>query len=758
MHIHFQMIFILLFSYATLLPGDKITVNNQTNQEVYVAIYTQKNLLRVSDANRYTNHARVVPSGRSVLLDRPDYSVGYDRELAFSFNKESLTDSLKVQEFNAIAHINIGNKNITKIYYIAQEKGKLKGFNQAEWKIVQPALLQLKHAKNETINAIARPAQDLIRQNLSELQDYQHKNESARVRIGNTLNDDEKKYLSIRKPRVKAALEKLVGHSIEAVPTIALVESGGGYRAMTCSLGWHVGATKMGLMDAVTYMVGLSGSTWSIGLWVLSGLSIEQFKEQLIPLMNGIDKVSPDEFKLMANSWLIKTVFNQELTLVDLYSGLLANALLKPFGDERQRISLSEQASKIAGGQLPFPLYTAVRAEDREKQDWYEFSPYEIGASWLGMYVPTWAYGRRFDNGVSIDFAPEQSFGFQMGTFGSAFGANIDQIMTQMTQHDPLDPPLDTIVNAMIDRIGQERITRARVFNFTANMGGIMSDAPQMKLVDAGVAFNLPYPPISGERPERKADIIIFLDASGGTIGDDLRKVEQYARSKGLKFPTIDYTSIGKNAVSIFKGEDASVPLVIYLPRVMDAQLFGAQANNPEYADLSMLIKGFDIDACLKNDYCNTNNFKYVEKQIRQLSGLTEFNIRASAQIIKDAIDWKINQMVGKSGGEKKSEEPKPSVPVSPIIPAPVVVAPISKPATGNNLMGADAGNGYRWNNPPYYQVQCVNGAEFKEDTGGPCNFMSKHCGCVCPAGKTLYSIGQSRTRTGVQKNIWGCR
>ena len=40
---------------------------------------------------------------------------------------------------------------------------------------------------------------------------------------------------------------------------------------------------------------------------------------------------------------------------------------------------------------------------------------------------------------------------------------------------------------------------------------------------------------MSGERPERKADVLFFLDSSAGVIPGELKKVEKYARDHGLK-------------------------------------------------------------------------------------------------------------------------------------------------------------------------------------------------------------------------------
>ena len=68
------------------------------------------------------------------------------------------------------------------------------------------------------------------------------------------------------------------------------------------------------------------------------------------------------------------------------------------------------------------PIYTAVRAESLAVENmWYEFTPYEVGGSWLGMYVPARAFGAKFRNGnlVRTD-TPELSLGNLMGIWGFA--------------------------------------------------------------------------------------------------------------------------------------------------------------------------------------------------------------------------------------------------------------------------------------------------------------------------------------------------
>src|SRR5690606_27664772 len=100
-------------------------------------------------------------------------------------------------------------------------------------------------------------------------------------------------------------------------------------------------------------------------------------------------------------------------------------------------------------------------------------------------------------------------------------------------------PTSRMILKEILNTLGnQGRISAAKVANFSYGMSqSKRKDDKILALSDAGIDFNLPYPPISGERPERKVDIIIFLDASAGIKeAPELKAAEKYARDRNLKF------------------------------------------------------------------------------------------------------------------------------------------------------------------------------------------------------------------------------
>jgi phospholipase A2 len=474
----------------------------------------------------------------------------------------------------------------------------------------------------------------------------------AELRFGNELHPGEREYREKRKPKVMAALEKTLGISLENkhVPTISVICSGGGYRAMLGSIGSWSGLQQIGLLDAITYISTLSGSTWALGFWMSTGMTIAQLKKSISQkIVKDIYKLSKNEAKNIAHMLAVKIAFNQPYTTVDLFGAMIANHLLAGYyGKKCQMVHMSDQVKQISNGDMPFPIYTAVDGRMRAigKAPWYEFTPFEIGSPDYAAYVPTWAYGRHFSKGKSVDYAPEQSLGFHFGVFGSAFGVHLGLAWERVIK-DLTPSVLKTMIEGSLVKSGLEK---ARVF--WAEIPNYMFGAhdydvtknKNLKLVDAGIEFNLPYPPVSGERPERMSDIFIFFDFSRTKIPHALKKAESYARRKGLKFPVIDYDGIEKKTISIFKDEnDTSVPVVIYMPRISDIQLWESKKLEPHYKKYKS-IDGFNFDQCAQNGPCNTINFCYTLHQSRQVMDQMEFNVDVNKQQIIDAIRWVIDK------------------------------------------------------------------------------------------------------------------
>jgi hypothetical protein len=77
----------------------------------------------------------------------------------------------------------------------------------------------------------------------------------------------------------------------------------------------------------------------------------------------------------------------------------------------------------------------------------------------------------------------------------------------------------------------------------------------------------------------------------------------------------------------VFKDDtDSSVPVVIYMPRVSDKNLW----KKKKYRRLLSMYKsidGFNVDKCVTKGFCKTANFQYKREQSEQLIDQMEFNV-----------------------------------------------------------------------------------------------------------------------------------
>ena len=312
---------------------------------------------------------------------------------------------------------------------------------------------------------------------------------------------------------------------------------------------------------------------------------------------------------------------------------------------------LSEQALRIADGSRPLPIYTAV-AHEHKRFRWCEFTPYEIGfAQDLNLFVPSWAFGRHFTQGVSTDFAVEPSLSLLQGCWGSAFCATVDQMMHEVQSVDGKPEPtvqklLHQLIYEKLEWQEDRLISPAKFPNPAFSAAQLGADHPwqrmaTLKLMDAGVHTNLPFPPLL--RKERETDLILAFDQSSSP--DILSSVsisvaESFSRSEGLGFPDCTdalspaegstekrkLTKMNGQKCTVVKGDLAKgVPWIIYMP-LLKCDLYSK--------DFCPRLNG----ASKEGGYCSTFNFKYTEQNVMELSGLTEHNVKESLKTIKTVI------------------------------------------------------------------------------------------------------------------------
>jgi phospholipase A2 len=416
---------------------------------------------------------------------------------------------------------------------------------------------------------------------------------SADVRVSSELCEEEKEYLARRKKVALVALSKYLDipekdiHP-DDVPTIAMCGSGGGIRALIAGTGSMLATEEDGLLDCVTYTSGVSGTCW------LQALCLTSFTKGRVALLLDHLKARasthiaypPAAFQavttLPTSKYLLSGLVEKlrgdpkaDFGLVDLYGLLLGARYLVPKGelnvDERD-FKLSNQREYLKYGQVPLPIYTTIRHEipglaagstDQESEQakekakkeawfqWYEVTPYEFFCEEFGAGIPTWALGRRFQNGSDVTpesgfHLPELRMPLLMGIFGSAFCATLSHywrevkpLVKGMSVFGAVD---DLIAGRNEDLEKVHPIDPARIPNFCYGMHGKLPqttpqsiyDSEYIQLMDAGMSNNIPIYPLL--RPGRDVDVLLAFDSSADVKTDNwLAVADGYAQQRGIK-------------------------------------------------------------------------------------------------------------------------------------------------------------------------------------------------------------------------------
>ena len=458
---------------------------------------------------------------------------------------------------------------------------------------------------------------------------------SVRVTPHDSIGSAEKRYCNERRAAIQKCLKNLECLEYQQEPpTIAVCFSGGGFRAMFLSLGFLQGLEEAGLLESIMYVASLSGSTWAIGSWIANNFTLKQLQHFFSHSFNyGLKGLSdPKELLKVAQTILSHASAGQALSSIDIYGALLAKNLLISTDPDKLSLSFSNAHKNLNPAYHPFPLYTAILA-NIYPYEWIEAGPYELGSSFLKSYIPMDAYGSFFKCGVAAHLAPPLSFGYFMGIFGSAYGVSLQDMVNFNTHQissikNLLPAQLYGVLSKLIKQFlgsayHQARFMPSQMPNFTYQLScSPLHNQPFLTLVDAGIDFNLPLPPLL--RASRAIDLIIIFDSSSSIVGHStLIAAQKYATRKELPFPIL--------------GELAMVPTFTILDTFPSSQPAPIIAYFPRSKDVEY-DPNFDPDICIQKEWCGSFNFSYTHEQIEKLCGLARATAKKYAPALKEII------------------------------------------------------------------------------------------------------------------------
>ncbi|XP_028856075.1 cytosolic phospholipase A2-like isoform X1 [Denticeps clupeoides] len=266
---------------------------------------------------------------------------------------------------------------------------------------------------------------------------------STDLRFGTALCDKEEIFMQKRQERVMLAIKKLLHledarympASPKEVPRIAVVGSGGGFRAMVGFSGVMKALYDSGVLDCTTYVAGLSGSTWCMStLYSHPGFPRSgpgEMKDELMQRVsnNPLRFLHPHHMTRCVSALWRKKATGQPVTFADIF-GMIIGEMLIP---GRMDCKLSSMQEKVNEGQSPLPLFTCLHVKPDVSElmfaDWVEFSPYEIGMAKYRTFMPPELFGCKFFMGCVVKHYEENPLHFLMGVWGSAFSILLNRIV-----------------------------------------------------------------------------------------------------------------------------------------------------------------------------------------------------------------------------------------------------------------------------------------------------------------------------------------
>jgi len=267
--------------------------------------------------------------------------------------------------------------------------------------------------------------------------------EKFNLRSSLALCAKEKVFRKQRKRIVKQEMRNIMEigfpRNLRETPSIAIMGSGGGYRAMVGYSGAIRALKEMGVFDCATYTVGLSGSTW----FMSQLYSHPSFPEKgTYPATQEMrQNISENFMKLVKPTSLarygkrLKEKMNagQPVTFTDFFGLLVGEHILGP--ERMETACLSDFEDKIRDGKSPMPLMTCLHVRSDVSamvyHEWIEFSPFEIGMAKYGTFVRTSDFNSKYFMGVISTHYKEAPLHFLMGVWGSAFSILFNRLVAK---------------------------------------------------------------------------------------------------------------------------------------------------------------------------------------------------------------------------------------------------------------------------------------------------------------------------------------
>ncbi|XP_053239698.1 cytosolic phospholipase A2 epsilon-like [Podarcis raffonei] len=519
------------------------------------------------------------------------------------------------------------------------------------------------------------------------------------VRLAYDLCAEEQNFLTKRRKYVATAVKKILQLKEklqdDELPVVAIMTTGGGTRSFAAMYGSLLGLQKLNFLDCITYLTGLSGTTWTMGnLYEDADWSQKYLEEAILKARKQVTKsklnsFSMDKLKYYYNELKQRSEEGHNTSFIDLW-GLVIESMLH---DEKDNSTISGQRMAVNEGQNPLPIYLTVNLKDQysaqDYKEWLEFTPYEVGNFKYGAYTHSEDFGSEYFMGRLMKKLPESRICFMQGMWSSIFSMDfmyfwnlahnsedfwsrwtkdkVEDIDASLSPSGPRDletrkiTPQGQLSYALRDVLtGRPTIAEYPNFlkgfqfheeylkneHFSAWKDTVVDDYANqlmetaehaLSLVDTGFFINTSYPPLL--RPERKVDLILHLNYTGGSQTLNLDQFSTYIAKLGIPFPNMELSEEDKkNLKECYWFEDtdnAAAPIVLFFPLTNDTF---RKYKEPGVERSPTDMEEGNVDVSSFHSPFATREVTFSEENFDRLVKLTEYNILNNENKIVEAL------------------------------------------------------------------------------------------------------------------------
>ncbi|KAK4822285.1 hypothetical protein QYF61_012360 [Mycteria americana] len=523
--------------------------------------------------------------------------------------------------------------------------------------------------------------------------------EDLDVRLGFDLCAQEQDFICKRKKVVAAALKDILqleeDLQDDEVPVVAIMTTGGGTRALTAMYAHLLSVQELNVLDCVSYITGLSGTTWTMSnLYEDPDWSQKDLKETLNDARKHVLKnkfltcFAPDRLKYYLKELCQRKQEGHQTCFTDLW-GLIIETMLHEKEDSHK---LTDQQQALNQGQNPLPIYLSLNVKDKisdqDFREWVEFTPYEVGFPKYGAFIRAEDFGSEFFMGRLMKKIPESRICFLEEKEAQVLPNILKQIMIAQINLNIMRPYTRTVILSSADDetlfparpneldtrvvcptdsfsdifrdVAMLRPAASEIHNFLKglqmNNNYLESEFSKWKdceldsqpnhltaatdyliLIDTAFAFATSYPPLM--RPERKVDVVLHFNYSSGSQTGPLKEASQYFAKQGIPFPTKvpddQETPHLKECYIVGDKESPETPIVIFFPLVNDTfrdyKAPGVKRSPSEMAE-------GDVDVANTCGPYYINNLSYSEEDFDKLVNLSYYNVQNNKDLILQAL------------------------------------------------------------------------------------------------------------------------